>query len=49
MDRVSLEKELAQVANQVENGVEVLVGALSSLCTETQLSVLLKKLENDVE
>ena len=39
-NRVNLENELAVVMNQLPNGVEMLVGALSSLITEKQLNVL---------
>ena len=39
-NRVNLENELAVVMNQLPNGVELLVGALSSLTTEKQLNVL---------
>jgi hypothetical protein len=38
--RVDIENELAAVMNQLPNGVELLVGALSSLTTEKQLNVL---------
>ena len=48
MDRVSLEKELAQVANQMENGVEALVGALSSVCNTSQLEALLMSLKGQI-
>lgn len=39
--RVELENELAKVVNELENGVEMLVGRLSTLTTEKQLQVLL--------
>ncbi len=39
-ERVNLENELAAVMNRLPNGVEMLVGALSSLTTEKQLNVL---------
>jgi H2-forming N5,N10-methylenetetrahydromethanopterin dehydrogenase-like enzyme len=48
--RVELENELAKVVNELENGVEMLVGRLSTLTTEKQLQVLLDyfKKENNV-
>ena len=39
-ERVNLENELAAVMNRLPNGVEMLIGALSSLTTEKQLNVL---------
>jgi hypothetical protein len=49
-ERVELENELAKVINELENGVEMLVGRLSTLTTEKQLQVLLDyfKKENNV-
>lgn len=49
-ERVELENELARVINSLENGVEMLVGRLSTLTTEKQLQVLLDyfKKENNV-
>jgi hypothetical protein len=48
--RVELENELAKIVNELENGVEMLVGRLSTLTTEKQLQVLLDyfKKENNV-
>ena len=40
-ERVQLENELAKVINELENGVEMLVGKLSSITSEKQLQVLL--------
>ena len=40
--RVQLENQLAEKANQRENGVEELVGMLSSLITDEQFEILLK-------
>jgi hypothetical protein len=39
-ERVNIENELAAVMNRLPNGVEMLIGALSSLTTEKQLNVL---------
>ena len=39
--RVQLENQLAEKANQQENGVEELVGMLSSLITDEQFEILL--------
>ena len=39
-ERVNIENELAAVMNQLPNGIEMLIGALSSLTTEKQLNVL---------
>jgi H2-forming N5,N10-methylenetetrahydromethanopterin dehydrogenase-like enzyme len=39
--RVELENELAKVINELENGVEMLVGSLSTITTEKQLQALL--------
>ena len=39
--RVTLENQLAEKANQRENGVEELVGMLSSLITDEQFEILL--------
>ena len=39
--RVQLENQLAEKANQRENGVEELVGMLSSLITDEQFEILL--------
>ena len=40
-ERIQLENELAEVINDLENGVEMLVGKLSSITSEKQLQVLL--------
>lgn len=48
--RVQLENELCEVVRNLENGIEMLVGRLSTLTTEKQLQVLLDyfKKENNV-
>lgn len=45
--RVMLENRLADIMNSQENGVESLVGLLSSLVTEEQLEALLNTLDGE--
>lgn len=45
MIRTEMENRLGVIMNNRENGVEYLVGLLSSLVTEEQLGVLLNNLD----
>tara|TARA_R110000868_G_scaffold150990_1_gene374592 strand:+ start:159 stop:320 length:162 start_codon:yes stop_codon:yes gene_type:complete len=49
-NRVELENKIAQLtrAHYSENGIEYLVGRLSSLCTDDQLAVLVASLNQEV-
>jgi len=44
MDRIELETKLVNAYSEIPNGLEFLVGALSSLCSEEQLTTLLDNL-----
>jgi hypothetical protein len=43
--RVLLENELAAIFNQTPNGIEILIGLLSSVTTESQLQTLVDSLK----
>jgi hypothetical protein len=45
--RVELENEIAKVVNELENGVEILVGLLSTITTEKQMEALLIYLKKE--
>jgi hypothetical protein len=46
--RVNLENELAEIMNQLPNAVEIMVGKLSSITTEQQLSILVDSLKKEL-
>jgi|GEM_PF-6161564 len=46
-ERVRLENELAQVINKLDNGVEMLVGRLSTITTEKQLEALVNNFKKE--
>ena len=49
-NRIELENKIAQLtrAHYSENGIEYLVGRLSSLCTDDQLAVLVASLNDEI-